>query len=104
MGMIRQWIERMRNTLVDARRTPRRPERQSAVLTANGVDHHVRLVDLSDRGAMIEGGASLREGTRVTLRLLDREPLGGQVRWSHDGRIGLRFDMAETKNGVQDEQ
>lgn len=94
----------MRDTLVDARRVPRRADRQSAVLTAHGADHHVQLIDLSDHGAMIEGGAALDEGTSVTLHLLDREPLGGQVRWSHDGRIGLRFDKAETKNRVQDEQ
>ena len=103
--MIRQWMERLRDTMIDARRVPRRREGQSAVLTANGADHRVRVMDLSEQGAMIEGGATLGPGTYVSLQLLDREPLQGQVRWSQDGRIGLRFNAPEKpENAGQDGQ
>ena len=86
------WIEQLKGRLIDARRYPRHSAgTRPASLTAAGEDYRVRVIDLSDGGAMIDGDVSLPTGSEVILRLLDREPLRAQVRWSVDGRIGLRF-------------
>lgn len=100
------WLELLRDRIIDARRHPRMAEgKQSALLVANGREHRVRLLDLSEAGAMLEGEVALEADTNVTLRLLDREPLRGQVRWSRDGRIGLRFDeAAQARTEYRDEE
>ncbi|HET9355412.1 MAG TPA: PilZ domain-containing protein [Sphingomicrobium sp.] len=99
------WLEQLKGQLIDARRHSRHTDRRSAVLTANGREHRVRLVDLSDAGAMVAGDAALEPGTKVTLQLLDRELLRGQVRWARDGRIGVNFDdPAGAQAEQQDEE
>lgn len=98
-----RWLEQLRAAVIDARRHPRRPGgRGGAVLTAGGRDHRVRLIDLSDEGAMVAADLDLPAGTEVKLQILDREPLDGQVRWSRDGRIGLRFG-ADGEPPVEDQ-
>ena len=88
------WLEQLKAQVIDGRRHPRQPaETQSAVLIDGEREHRVRVIDVSDAGAMVEAGVGLDEGTKVTLQLLDREPLEGQVRWSRDGRIGLDFSQ-----------
>ena len=90
--------------MIDARHHPRRPGgRSSAVLTADGGDHPVRLLDLSNEGAMVAARLDLAAGTKVSLQILDREPLRGQVRWSRDGRIGLRFG-ADDPSRLEDQE
>lgn len=86
------WLEQLKGQLIDGRRHSRSADRRSAVLSANGREHQVRLVDLSEAGAMVAGDASLEPGTDVTLQLLDRDLLRGQVRWARGGRIGVNFD------------
>lgn len=100
------WLEQLKDRLVDARRHPREADgKRLAILVANGREHCVRLIDLSDVGAMVEGDVVLEVDTHATLRLLDREPLRGQVRWSRDGRTGLRFsETGQARAEFRDEE
>ena len=99
------WLEQFKAQVIDGRRFPRRATApQPAVLTAAGRDHRVRLIDLSDAGAMVEADIALDAGTQVILVLLDRDPLEGQVRWSRDSRIGLDFgESTVSRKGFRDE-
>ena len=89
------WLKTLRARVIDARTAPRAPAQlQAAVLAIDGQSHCVRLIDFSESGAMVESDVVLREGAEVTLQVLDRELLRGQVRWSRGGRIGLKFDQS----------
>ena len=50
----------------------------------------VRLRNISAEGAMLESADGMEPGSDVELDV-DGLRVDGQVRWSHDGRIGLRF-------------
>lgn len=63
----------------------------SAMLGFRG-RHAVRLVNTSPSGAMAIFGDVPHIGERVSLQLLDREPLGGRVRWVRDGRVSINSD------------
>jgi hypothetical protein len=52
----------------------------------------VRLRNISEDGAMLEGSEDLAEGTGVVLDLGDGGAVSGRVRWSRAGQIGVRFD------------
>jgi diguanylate cyclase (GGDEF)-like protein len=54
----------------------------------------VRLRNISAEGAMIEGVNDLRPESDVELDLADGLRLSGRVRWSRDGRMGLKFAEA----------
>ena len=54
----------------------------------------VRLRNISAEGAMIESGNEMMPNTDVELDLAEGLRLAGKVRWSQDGRVGLKF--AET--------
>ncbi len=64
---------------------------QTAVLTHDGNRHVVGVVNLSASGAMIRFRGELGEGDEVELQLLDHGVVTGQVRWAHDGRVGVSF-------------
>lgn len=88
-GMIPRTVKR----LFDQRLEPRADASgQGAVLGFRGRDHMVDLVNLSASGAMVRFSATPRIGEAVTLQLLDRGAVQGQVRWVRDGRIGISFD------------
>jgi hypothetical protein len=48
-------------------------------------------VNLSRSGAMIRFGGDAHIGESVSLQLLDRGSISGQVRWLRDGRMGISF-------------
>ena len=78
--------------LLDEREEPRSiATSQTAMLDHEGRRHVVRLVDLSPSGAMLGFQGRLADGDEVTLHLLDRGAVTGQVRWSRDGRVGINF-------------
>ena len=78
--------------LLDERAEERMPlGSQTAMLDYQGRRHVVRLVNLSPSGAMVVFHGALCDGDQVTLHLLDHGPVTGQVRWSHDGRLGINF-------------
>jgi PilZ domain len=77
---------------VERRSEARQPaDPRTAVLEFRGVKHIVRLVNVSNFGAMVLFGHNPNIGERLTLQLLDRGAVPSQVRWVKDGRVGLCF-------------
>lgn len=72
-----------------------RPPRHSLIrrgsLSWRGGTLAVRLRNISAEGAMIESGQAIEPGADVELDLSEGVKLAGEVRWSQDGRVGLRF-------------
>ena len=66
-------------------------ESSAAVLSLRGRNHVVTLVNLSRSGAMLRFGGEAHIGESVSLQLLDRGTIAGQVRWLRDGRMGVYF-------------
>ena len=64
---------------------------QTGVLSLRGKSHVVQLVNLSRSGAMVRFASEAHIGESVTLQLLDRGTIDGQVRWLRDGRMGIGF-------------
>jgi diguanylate cyclase (GGDEF)-like protein len=75
-----------------------RPPRQSLIrkgsIRAGGRSHEVRLRNISTAGAMLECARPFAAGTEAELDLGDGIALPAEVRWAHDGRVGLRFAEA----------
>ena len=87
-GMIPRTVKRV----FDERGEPRYDgESQSAVLSHRGRNHVIRVSNVSPSGAMIVYGGMPHIGETVTLQLLDRGSVAGQVRWVRDGRVGINF-------------
>ena len=63
----------------------------TGVLTFRKRNHVVTLVNLSRSGAMIRFAGDAHIGESVSLQLLDRGAIEGQVRWLRDGRMGVSF-------------
>jgi hypothetical protein len=63
----------------------------TGVLTRRKRNHVVTLVNLSRSGAMIRFAGDAHIGESVSLQLLDRGAIEGQVRWLRDGRMGVSF-------------
>lgn len=68
------------------------PDSGHAVMTARGQSHIVPLVNVSRHGAMLRFDSMLHIGESISLQMLDRDVIQGQVRWVRDGRIGVSFD------------
>ena len=66
-------------------------ESQTAILVHRGRNHIVGLVNLSRSGAMLRFTGDAHIGETVSLQLLDRDTIAGQVRWLRDGRMGVYF-------------
>ena len=66
-------------------------ESQTAVLALRGRNHIVGVVNLSHSGAMLRFTGDAHIGESVSLQLLDRGTIAGQVRWLRDGRMGVYF-------------
>jgi hypothetical protein len=83
---------------VAAANVPSRPPRHSlirkGVLSWRGGSLPVRLRNISAEGAMFESGQELKKGSKIELDLSEGVRLAGEVRWSHDGRTGIRFAEA----------
>jgi hypothetical protein len=63
----------------------------TVLLTLRNRGHVVTLVNLSRSGAMIRFAGEAHIGESVSLQLLDRDVIAGQVRWLRDGRMGVSF-------------
>ena len=87
-GMIPRTVRRM----FDERGEERlETESQTAVLSLRSRNHIVGLVNLSRSGAMVRFTGEAHIGEIVSLQLLDRGTIDGQVRWLRDGRMGVYF-------------
>jgi hypothetical protein len=64
---------------------------RSGTLYWSGISVPVRLSDISAGGARVETDGDLRPGDRVELDLGEAGTRIAEIRWSHDGQIGLRF-------------
>jgi diguanylate cyclase (GGDEF)-like protein len=54
----------------------------------------VRMRNISPGGAMVECERAMAVGRAVELDLAEGLRLDGQIRWSHDGRLGVQFAQA----------
>ena len=85
-------IPRSAQRSIDEREELRHPAvSNTAVLEFRGRKHVVRLVNVSQSGAMVIFPHVPNIGERLPLQLLDRGVVTAQVRWVKDGRIGLSF-------------
>jgi hypothetical protein len=85
-------IPRSEHRRIDERSESRHGAASStAVLEFRGRKHVVRLVNVSQSGAMVIFPHPPNIGERLPLQLLDRGSVSAQVRWVKDGRIGLSF-------------
>jgi hypothetical protein len=87
-GMIPRTVKRV----FDERSEQRiEAESHAVVLSLRGRNHVVTLVNLSRSGTMLRFGGEAHIGECVSLQLLDRGTIAGQVRWLRDGRMGVYF-------------
>ncbi|HVF36434.1 MAG TPA: PilZ domain-containing protein [Sphingomicrobium sp.] len=86
--MIPRAVKRMFDERADERIEA---ESKTAVLTIRDRDHIVTLVNLSKSGVMVRHSGDAHIGESVSLQLLDRGSIAGQVRWLRDGRMGVMF-------------
>jgi hypothetical protein len=64
---------------------------KTAILSLRGRNHIVSLINLSKSGAMVRFTGEAHIGESVSLQMLDRGTIDGQVRWLRDGRMGVYF-------------
>ena len=77
---------------IDERTEVRHPSASSTgVLEFRGRKHVVRLINVSNSGAMVIFPHTPNIGERLLLQILDRGAVWAQVRWVKDGRLGLSF-------------
>lgn len=67
----------------------------TAVLDFRGRKHVVRLVNVSASGAMVIFPHVPHIGEQLSLQMMDRGRVTGQVCWVRDGRVGVVFTGAE---------
>ena len=85
-------IPRSAHRTIDERLELRRPAASStAMLEFRGRKHVVRLVNVSQSGAMAIFPHTPNIGECLLLHLLDQGLVSAHVRWVKDGRIGLSF-------------
>jgi hypothetical protein len=71
-------------------RPPRKNLLLAASIEAGALSAPVRIRNLSETGALIDGAALPDVGTELTLRRLEIE-IGATVMWRTGGRCGIRF-------------
>lgn len=85
-------IPRSEKRAIDERTEVRHPSASSTgVLEFRGRKHVVRLINVSNSGAMVIFPHTPNIGERLLLQILDRGAVWAQVRWVKDGRLGLSF-------------
>ena len=70
---------------------PRTKMLRSAMLEVGGVQHAVRIRDVSNTGAMIDGFNGGEAGDEVMIELVEGQMFRARLRWMRDGRAGLEF-------------
>jgi hypothetical protein len=74
-------------------RAPRKNLLLTATIRSQGVSAPVRIRNLSEKGAMIDGQALPEPGASVILQRLEVE-MRGVVAWRAEGRCGIQFEGA----------
>lgn len=86
-------IPRSVRRMFDERAEPREEVvSATAVLELRGRKHVVRLLNVSQSGAMLIFQSAPRIGEAVVLQLSGRGRVRGNICWVRDGRIGVTFD------------
>lgn len=86
-------IPRSVRRIFDERTEPREEVvSATAVLELRGRKHVVRLLNVSQSGAMLIFQSAPRIGEAVVLQLSGRGRVRGNICWVRDGRIGVTFD------------
>ena len=81
---VRRWFEQ--------RSEPRvAPAVDRALLYWRGKTIQARIGNVSSAGVMLWLEDVPHIGERVSVQLLDQEPVPGQVRWVRDGKIGINL-------------
>ena len=75
-------------------RAPRNKMLRSAILEIGGVQHSVRIRNISRTGAMIDGFESGEVGDEVLIELMDDQMFRAHLRWMQNGKAGLEFAEA----------
>jgi predicted signal transduction protein with EAL and GGDEF domain len=75
-------------------RAPRNKMLRSAILEIGGVQHSVRIRNISRTGAMIDGFESGEVGDEVLIELMDDQMFRAHLRWMQKGKAGLEFAEA----------
>lgn len=65
---------------------------RNARMAVNGATHIVRIRNVSNGGALIEGPNWLSAGMQVNLEVADTMTVAAKVKWVDDGRAGIGFD------------
>ena len=74
-------------------RAPRKNLLLTATIRSGGVSAPVRIRNLSEKGAMVDGHALPEPGASVILQRLEVE-MRGVVAWRAEGRCGIQFEGA----------
>lgn len=72
-------------------RPPRRTMLRKVMMAAAGSQYPVTIRNISSGGAMIEGVRDVPVGLDLTLEMSADLVLGAEVRWSIEGRTGVKF-------------
>ncbi len=92
----RMWGGMIDTAADELQRERRKPKHRSNVMLAatilvRGLSAHVRIRNLSETGALVEGSAIPEVGTKLTLCRNQFEAEASVV-WAKQGRCGLQFD------------
>ena len=74
-------------------RAPRKNLLLTATIRSGGVSATVRIRNLSEKGAMVDGHALPEPGASIILQRLEVE-MRGVVAWRAEGRCGIQFEGA----------
>lgn len=85
-------VPRAASRHVDERTEPRSDaQSQTAVLEFRGRRYVVRLVNISDSGAMVIFSLIPHIGETISMQLIGRGRVSGYVCWVRSGKIGVSF-------------
>jgi hypothetical protein len=72
-------------------RAERRPVSLRGYALGPGRDSDISVSDLSYGGCQIQSCDEFSEGEVVELRIIKRGAAAAEIRWTEDGRAGVRF-------------
>ncbi|MBB3389528.1 hypothetical protein FHT82_002268 [Rhizobium sp. BK275] len=84
-----------RNLKITARKADRKNCRVFGKIRYMNSQVDARILDLSATGAALEVKAPLyaASGSKVRIEAEDLGLLDGVIRWKHNGRVGIQFDV-----------
>lgn len=90
-------IPRTQRRLADQRCEPRHEDlTDRAILSFRGGDHLVPVLNISERGVMVEADLAPNIGESIVVQLEHGVRVPAFVRWVREGRIGLNFRQSIT--------